>query len=202
MPRCVEQDLQCHAVLVGTRLRSLCRDLELHRESWLNLTWSATGSESRRSTENSVLVVPLFTNEEKKLLEVIAREHSRIPIVAFVPELSFSVVKEAIRLGACTAVGVDDPTSELAVTIFEASRGYARFPVWLVHKDEAARSLSEQDIVWLRLLENESLTMTEIARRSAWSRAELYRRLRPTFRALGVSTRREAVLRARDLGYL
>ncbi|MFI6587606.1 helix-turn-helix transcriptional regulator [Embleya sp. NPDC050493] len=168
----------------------------------------------------SVVVAPFVSQRDRARFLETSRRFDESPIVAVVAKATSESARQALSCGACVIFASSAPPDEAAETVRQASIGYARFPVHVTrhmhrkagvsdagpvhvtqHEDRIP-DFTEEQLEWLRTLEDESLPMKEVAQQFSWSRAEFYRRLHSIFASLGVSTRREAVKRAKELGIL
>ena len=190
------------AVLLGAPLAKAADHVAALREFGLTTVWMAAPEELGAATVASAVVVApmLGADGDCGSVGAVAEMFPAALIVALVARITILSVRNAIRCGACTVVDLSEPASEAAETVYQASIGFPRFPAWLLSgiSPYSGVVLSPQEVSWLQLLADKGLTMAEIAQRVGWSRAELYRRVRPIYRRLGASNRQEAVARARE----
>lgn len=163
---------------------------------------SALGQLFPVSVASAVVAAPLG-GEGSGLAEQIVKRFPFAVVVAVAERLSASVLRSALRLGACGVIGVEEPCEQAAETVLQASLGFTRFPSRLIQGwPPMGQGFTPEEVRWLELLEDCDLTVGDIARRVGWSRSAMYRRLGPLYRSLGAATRQDAVLQARRLGVL
>jgi DNA-binding NarL/FixJ family response regulator len=153
-----------------------------------------------------VLIVTLEAGLGTETMRRFVSAGPDVQLVALLTEPTASAYREALCLGACGAVGHDDPLVEIVETVGAAVRRRTLLPrriAFEVAKTNGARSvavkLSVQETEWIRALAS-GATVAELAERVGYSEREQYRLLKRLYAHLGVDKRSEALVMAGTLG--
>lgn len=124
-------------------------------------------------------------------------------IVAVVPDVTPRAVRFAINCGARTVVGLEESAGAVTEAICEAKLGYTRLSsaaMALAFDSRSGLDLSDNEVRWMTLMADPTLTMEDIARIVGWSPRAFHRLVRRLYAHLGVSHRSEAAAKAREWG--
>jgi DNA-binding NarL/FixJ family response regulator len=152
-----------------------------------------------------VAVVSLAEKSREKGMRDLGSAGSDIQLVALLSETTASTYCDALRLGACGAVGHDDPLSEIVGTVGAATQGRTLLPKGIAlevagtYGPPSPVDLNSQEMHWIRALAA-GATVSELADEVGYSERELYRLLKRLYARLGVERRSEALVRAGTLG--
>ncbi len=153
-----------------------------------------------------VVTVTVEAESGEETVRTFASAGPDVQLVALLPETTASAYGDALRFGACGAVGHDDPLAEIVETVGAAVRRRTLLPrtiAFEVASTNGARStavkLSAQDTQWIRALAS-GATVAQLADQVGYSERELYRLLKRLYSRLGVERRSEALVRAGTLG--
>jgi DNA-binding NarL/FixJ family response regulator len=153
-----------------------------------------------------VVTVTVEADSGGETVRRIASAGPDVQLVALLTETTASAYGDALRFGACGAVGHDDPLTEIVETVGAAVRRRTLLPRSIAFEvastngaQPAAVKLSTQEMQWIRALAR-GATVTELADQVGYSERELYRLLKRLYARLGVERRSEALVRAGTLG--
>ncbi len=129
-----------------------------------------------------------------------------VVVVALLPEVSPSAVREAILAGACSVASWDTPCEELVAMLRAGLESRSLLPTQMLQqlasdpiRDSTVDGLEREQFDWLRCLAR-GMTVSELAVSISYSEREVYRLLRSLYEQLGVRTRTEAMIWAAQQG--
>jgi hypothetical protein len=158
------------------------------------------GSLTATVANDGIIVAPIASLESGSLVRTIAAQFPDAILIAALNRVTPRSEQAAKERGAWTVVDLLEPPIIVAEKIYRASLG-APF----IHRPLGSTprpAIPAEALVWLELLSQSDMTVSDVARMAGWSRAAFYRRLQVIYRELGAKTRREAVARARERGLL
>lgn len=127
------------------------------------------------------------------------------PVIAVTDASSGTLGAQAIRLGARSVLPRDADTAVLHRTVEASAAGQSVMPTAVATSLTGAEAESPRipvdEATWLKHLAA-GMTVTELAARSSYSERALYRLLRALYQKMGVNTRVEAIIRARELNWI
>jgi DNA-binding NarL/FixJ family response regulator len=161
------------------------------------LSWAA-------ARHPAVIVLTLIGSPDWELLAGL-RNSPDVGVVAVLQDLHPAALR-AIRLGARSVLARTAGPGALIRTVEATADGQAVVPADVLAELSGARQTashgpSEQELAWLRVLAG-GATVAELAVVAGYSERAMYRLLKKLYRDLGVSSKMQAVLRARELGWL
>ena len=169
-----------------------------------------SGAEVRTWLEShpeGILLLTLDDDDAWALLRHL-RGYPDIRTVAILPTFTVTTAASALRCGAVhvvprhvDAAQVRHVVQQVAVGVVELPLAVVRVSVRGVRTDLRGPALADEELDWLRAL-SQGRTVASMAERSALSERVLYRRLKQLYRKLGVPNRTEAIMYARDQGWL
>lgn len=152
----------------------------------------------------------LLTVEDDESWTVLRRARSlpQVRVVAILPALTITSAAGVLRAGAVHAVSRDAEVAVFRSAVDEAIEGVVRIPVAVIHAVAALPNAigvvtppTDEEIRWLRELATGS-TVTAVASTVQYSERALYRRLKDLYAKLGVANRTQALVLAREQGWL
>jgi DNA-binding NarL/FixJ family response regulator len=162
-----------------------------------------------REEQRRVVLMTLRSAEDWTLLAQLRRARPDVVVVAVLEETDLSTYVRALAAGAVSAVPRDAPP-EVVLQIFEAAAsGRSLIPIEVVRilassEDPAPESQelpSPREIEWLQHLAS-GVTVAQLADRAGYSERAMFRLLRSLYGRLNVRTRTEALMFARERGWL
>jgi DNA-binding NarL/FixJ family response regulator len=167
------------------------------------LAW--IGEEQRR-----VVVLTLQTPKDWALLSRLQEADADVVVVALLPDASTAAYVQAVMAGAA-AVLPRDASIEAVQRVFRAAiRGQSLLPAEVVRAlaspsgptaETAQDAPSVREIEWLRELAS-GATVARLASRAGYSERAMFRLLRDLYARLRVRNRTEALMLARERGWL
>jgi DNA-binding NarL/FixJ family response regulator len=155
--------------------------------------------------EGGVLLLSLPDEEEWVAPD---RTGPTVQVIAILHDFTVTRAARALRAGAVNVVPRDAPATEFRRVVEETRAGSLTLTLAVLRAAIAtprvtreALDLSDDELLWLRTLAA-GRSVTEIAETAAFSERMMYRKLRELYRRLGVSNRTQALIRARDEGWL
>ncbi len=137
-----------------------------------------------------------------------ARTGPTVQVIAILQDFTVTRAARALRAGAVNVVARDAAATEFRRVVEETRAGSVTLTVAVMRAATAtppvareALNMSDDALLWLRMLAA-GRSVTEIAETAAFSERMMYRKLRELYRRLGVSNRTQALIRARDEGWL
>ena len=157
-----------------------------------------------------VIFLTLTSDHDWELL-VRLRQASADPIVvAVLSDNSVATYVRALSAGAVAAVPRDANPEEVRQIFEKVLDGLSVLPIDVVRAlartteegtDDERSGLADHEISWLRELAG-GLTVSQLAERSGYSERAMFRLLRQVYVRMQVRNRTEALLRARQQGWL
>jgi DNA-binding NarL/FixJ family response regulator len=162
-----------------------------------------------RREQRPVVLLTLESADDWNLLAELRNAHAHVLVVAVLVDTTVRSYLRAISAGAATAVP-RDALPETIRQLFEAAVvGRSVLPIEVVRAlassrgfpedDDNVLSAREQD--WLRQLAN-GTTVAQLANLSGYSERAMFRLLRGLYARIGVRNRTEALMRAKERGWL
>lgn len=162
-----------------------------------------------RRFPRAVVLLTLISQPDWELLSRLHQADSSPPVIALIEEASAALGVRAVRAGARSILARRATTGALQRTVEATLDGQAVLPAEvaaaLASGAEPPGSgqpiLSKRQLEWLQQLAAGS-TVTQLAQRAGYSERAMFRLLQALYQEMGVRTRIEAIMLARDLGWL
>lgn len=156
-----------------------------------------------------LLFLTLQSTEDWSLLVELQRTAASVTVVAVLTDISTTTWVRAILSGATAAVPRDAPPETMRRVFEAAMEGESLLPFDVVRalasvREPAANDqdhLAPREIEWLRDLAT-GATVAQIAERAGYSERAMFRLLRDLYARMRVKTRTEALIRAKERGWL
>jgi DNA-binding NarL/FixJ family response regulator len=158
----------------------------------------------------AALMVLTMAGEAEWRLLALLRESRAIPaVIALTERTSAAAGARAIRAGARSVLPRDVAASMLRLTVEATMEGQSVMPAAVTTLltsaaaagAPAAQRMPATGAMWLRELASGS-TVAQLATHSGYSERAMFRLLRALYRDMGVTSRVEAIMRARDWGWI
>lgn len=163
-------------------------------------TWVAGASPA-------VVLLTLHDEDSWQLLRSVAT-HAGLCVVAVLPSSSVTSAASALRAGAAHVLPRDADAAALRRVVDEAADGLVCLPIAVLRAAIVALYVpgngaapSDEELRWLRALAA-SVSVAELADSAGYSERAMYRRLRELYGRLGAKGRTQALILARDQGWL
>jgi DNA-binding NarL/FixJ family response regulator len=162
-----------------------------------------------RDEQRRVVLMTLQSPEDWVLLDRLRQDRPDIIVVAVLEEVSVATYVRALTCGAVAAVPRDAPP-EGVKRVFEAAlQGTSLLPTDVIRAlaspseppPDAPEVPAAREIAWLRELAH-GLTVVQLANRAGYSERAMFRLLRDLYARMGVRNRTEALMSARERGWL
>jgi DNA-binding NarL/FixJ family response regulator len=162
-----------------------------------------------REDQRQVVILTLRSPQDWALLARLHEDQPDVLVVAVLEDASLPGYVQAVLAGATAVLPRDAPVETVRRVFGAAVQGQSLLPAEVVralatptqplgdHGDKAA----VQEIGWLRELAN-GATVARLAGRAGYSERAMYRLLRDLYARLGVRNRTEALMLARERGWL
>jgi DNA-binding NarL/FixJ family response regulator len=159
--------------------------------------------------QHKVVLMTLRSRGDWDLLGQLRRSRPDVTVVAVLEEADVGAFVRAITAGAASAVQRDAPP-ETVRQVFEAAlRGTSLLPIEVVRMlaspGEAPPPVQDmpdpREIEWLQELAR-GATVAQLADRAGYSERAMFRLLRSLYAKLHVGSRTEALMHAREQGWL
>lgn len=159
--------------------------------------------------QRQVILMTLHSAEDWALLAQLHRARPGVIVVAVLEDISVGAYVRALASGAVSAVPRDTPPEGMRQVFEAAVSGTSLLPTEVVRvllsSGESVPDRSEMsspgEIEWLRQLAN-GITVAQLADQTGYSERAMYRLLRGLYTKLDVKTRTEALMLARERGWL
>jgi DNA-binding NarL/FixJ family response regulator len=155
-----------------------------------------------------LVLLTLQTASDWELLGRLRREHEDVPVIALLPHDSLSMQVRALSSGAAAVLPRDTGPLELVTAVASLMDGRAQIPLAALRAVTSAESaaqddspISPQELDWLSQL-SLGMTVAGVAERAGYSERMMFRLLRDMYARLEVPGRTEALLLARERGWL
>jgi DNA-binding NarL/FixJ family response regulator len=159
--------------------------------------------------QRRVVLMTLRSREDWDLLTQLHRARPDVIVVAVLEESSLTTFVRAVTAGAVSAVQRDAPP-ETVRQVFEAAlRGTSLLPIEVVRvlaspgaAPPAVEDMPDpREVEWLQELAR-GATVAQLADRAGYSERAMFRLLRSLYAKLHVRSRTEALMHAREQGWL
>jgi DNA-binding NarL/FixJ family response regulator len=156
-----------------------------------------------RHRHDGVVLLSLLTDDDWELLTRLRRE---VAVVALLDGEQAAVGVRAVWAGATAVLPRDAPAAALLRTVEATADGQAVLPVAVVAALASGPSasrvpLAAEKLQWLRELAG-GTTVAQVADAAGYSEREMFRLLKALYREMGVGNRMQALLLAKELGWL
>lgn len=157
----------------------------------------------------AVVLLTLSCQSDWELLTQLGESNASVAVIALLDEESPALGVRAVRAGARSVLLRRATAAALRRAVDAAMDGQAVLPAAVLAALGASSDIpgpgqlipSTRQLEWLRQLAAGS-TVTHLATRAGYSERAMFRLLQALYRQIGVRTRIEAVMMARDLGWL
>ncbi|MBM7774708.1 DNA-binding NarL/FixJ family response regulator [Actinokineospora baliensis] len=153
---------------------------------------------------SAVILLTVRLEQDWDLLAELRRMAAAHAVVAVVERPSSATGVRAVRAGARSVLFRDAPAEALRHTVEATISGQAVLPpqvVTALATADGQDTVTPEQLTWLRQLAT-GRTVTEVAGHAGYSERAMYRLLNGLYRHMGVGSRLEAIIRARDAGWL
>lgn len=162
-----------------------------------------------RNKQRRVILLTLTSPEDWALLARVRDSRADVIVVAVLDDATIESHARALTEGAVSAVPRDAPPEFLREVVEAAVRGTSLVPTQVIRvlasrqmaPSSAVEHASPQEVEWLRQLAG-GATVVQIAERAGYSERAMFRLLRDLYRKMSVKNRVEAIMQARDRGWL
>jgi DNA-binding NarL/FixJ family response regulator len=162
-----------------------------------------------REEQRRVVLMTLRSAEDWALLTQLHRVRPDIVVIAVLEETGVSAYVRALAAGAVSAVPRDAPPEGVRQVFEAAVSGTSLLPIEVVRllvspgesTPETPDLPSPHEIEWLQQLAT-GVTVAQLADRAGYSERAMFRLLRNLYAKLDVRTRTEALMFARERGWL
>jgi len=162
-----------------------------------------------RDAENHVVLLTLRSNKDWALLADLLDMRPDVVVVAFLEDATVTGYVRALTAGAVGAVPRDAAPDLVRDAFLAAVSRRSLIPIEVLHAlasptehpEEAGDTLYEYEIDWLRQLAS-GITIARLASRAGYSERMMFRLLRELYDKLGAANRTQAIIHARDMGWL
>jgi DNA-binding NarL/FixJ family response regulator len=168
-----------------------------------------------RQEQRRVVALTLQSAEDWDLLAALRQARADLIVVAVLTDVQVSTYVRAVRAGAAAAVPRDAPPDAMKRVLQAAVDGASLLPVEVVQalaarqppqdegesEDEGAGGTSADEIRWLRELAA-GVTVARLAEQAGYSERAMFRLLRDLYARMHVRNRTEALMSARERGWV
>jgi DNA-binding NarL/FixJ family response regulator len=162
-----------------------------------------------RQEQRRVVVLTLQSPKDWTLLAQLQDYQADVLVVAMLADASVPAYVQAVLAGAVAVLPRDAPIETVRRVFGAALQGQSLLPAEVVRALASPRRASEgdrggpsvQEIEWLRELASGS-TVSQLANRAGYSERAMFRLLRDLYARLQVHNRTEAMMLARERGWL
>jgi DNA-binding NarL/FixJ family response regulator len=162
------------------------------------------------TTERQVAMLTLRTPQDWQLLTDLCRSRPQVIVIAVLDDATEQAYVRAFEIGAAAVVPRDAPAGVVREAFEAALTGRSILPTAVLRAlaTEAGRTapgpkpvVSVQEIEWLRHLA-QGLSVGQLAEQNGYSERMMFRMLRGLYTKLNTNSRVEALMRARDEGWV
>lgn len=161
-----------------------------------------------RAVERPIVVMTLQSSEDWVLLTQLLHSRPGVMVVAVLNDPSVTNHVRALRAGAACAVPRDAASETMREAVEAAVSGKVVVPTAVLQaltlREETpadAGSPSTREIEWLQQLAGGS-SVAQLASQAGYSERAMFRLLRGLYAKIGVKNRTQALIHARDRGWL
>jgi DNA-binding NarL/FixJ family response regulator len=162
-----------------------------------------------RDEQPRVVLMTLGSADDWALLGRLHHDRPDVIVVAVLEEAGVMGYLRALTAGAVSAVRRDAPPEEVRQVFEAAVQGTSLLPVEVVRAlaspseppPQAQDAPSPREIEWLRQLAR-GITVAQLADGAGYSERAMFRLLRSLYAKLDVKSRTEALMHARERGWL
>jgi DNA-binding NarL/FixJ family response regulator len=155
----------------------------------------------------SILLLTLDGDEAREVLHRY-RSHADVHIVGVLPSYTVISAADALRSGAVHVMPRQADAARVRAVVQQVTAGAVELPIAVVRASVQRAGAttrsdmpSDEELGWLRVLARGG-TVAALAESAALSERVVYRRLAKLYRRLGVPNRSQAIILARDEGWL
>jgi DNA-binding NarL/FixJ family response regulator len=152
-----------------------------------------------------VVLVAVAEARDVGLVIDLRQTEKDLVVVALLPEITPSVVRDAVLAGVCAVAGWDTSSDELVALLTAGVESRSILPTHLLQElattpeTGSGVELDQEQVEWLRALAR-GTTVNQLAEHICYSEREVYRLLRALYDRLGVGNRTEALIWAAQRG--
>ncbi len=162
-----------------------------------------------RDEQRRVVLMTLRSADDWALLGQLHRARPDVIVVAVLEEAGVTAYVRALSAGAVSAVPRDGSPEGVREVFEAAMRGTSLLPIEVVRAlasptephAQAQDAASSREIEWLQQLAS-GITVAQLADRAGYSERAMFRLLRSLYAKLDVKSRTEALMLARERGWL
>jgi DNA-binding NarL/FixJ family response regulator len=166
------------------------------------LAWIAPGG------DRAVVLLTLLRPADWTLLVTLRESRSAVTLIAVIENGDLALSVRALGSGAVGVMAREADFETVRDVLAAAISGRSVLPVEVVraltatgHVQRPDRIPPETEISWIRQL-MQGLTVARLAERAGYSERMMFRLLRDLYQRWGVANRTEAIIHARDNGWL
>lgn len=166
------------------------------------LAWAATGG------DRAVVLLTLLRPADWTLLATLRKSRSAMTLIAVIENGDLALSVRALDSGAVGVMAREADFDTVRDVLAAAMSGRSVLPVEVVRALTATGDVQrphvippETEITWIRQL-TQGLTVARLAERAGYSERMMFRLLRDLYQRWGVANRTEAIIHARDNGWL
>lgn len=158
-----------------------------------------------RHQTGSVVLLTLRSARDWKLLERVCAVDRGQAVIALLEDESPVVGARAVRFGARSVLPRDVDVTTLLRTVDATIGGQAVMPISVAETlagdpRDVERAPSTEQLSWLRQLAG-GMTVAQLADQAGYSERAMFRLLQGLYRQLGVKTRLQAIMHAKEAGW-
>jgi DNA-binding NarL/FixJ family response regulator len=162
-----------------------------------------------RDEQRRVILMTLQSTEDWALLEQLRRSRPDIIVIAVLEGTSVASYVRALTAGAVSALPRDAPAEGVRQVFEAAMRGASLLPTDVIRAlaspgeppPHAPDAPSARELEWLQELAR-GATVVQLANRAGYSERAMFRLLRGLYAKMEVKNRTEALMQARERGWL
>lgn len=166
------------------------------------LAWTAAGG------KRAIVLLTLLRPADWTLLVTLRASRSAVTLIAVIENGDLALSVRALGSGAVGVMAREADTDTVRDVLAAAISGRSLLPVEVVRaltttgdEQRPDRIPPETEISWIRQL-TQGLTVARLAERAGYSERMMFRLLRDLYQRWGVANRTEAIIHARDNGWL
>ncbi|MDQ3405635.1 MAG: DNA-binding response regulator [Actinomycetota bacterium] len=160
-----------------------------------------------REPGDAIVLLTVASENDWQVLHGLCGVSGKHVVVAVVDGASDAAGARAVRVGARSVVPREAEADLLRQTVAATVRGQAVMPAGVAvllasgSRREGPRPASDEEVDWLKQLAT-GMTVVQVANQAGYSERAMFRLLSRVYRRMGARTRLEAIMLARQSGWL